>query len=377
MRTAIRLAAKLLVSLVLVVVVAELTLWALGRGSHGTDRRELHEPRPDKEWLYGLRPGATGTFGGSGVVYRVNADGLRDRAYQRPKPPGVFRILVLGDSVAFGYGVELEDTLPERLEKHLDTLSAREGGGRVEVLNLAVGGYNPYNEAALLDDVGAGWEPDLVLVQFCVNDLNDPTAHFDVQTRLHLGTVPDAAYPDPSTRTDPPAPPGRLLRLCRTSRLCSLVDDAMLAADELLPQERDQGNMMRPVESDDGPEWPWLERTYRRMAATSRGLGAGFAVLAFPYRAQLDGPAQAPVQSLLVEMGRRQGWPVIDPLERFRAAQADGRPVFLDWWHPSPLGNGLAAAETARTLSCAGLLTAPLNSLCAQQEAGRSGGSAR
>jgi hypothetical protein len=364
MRAALGLAAKVLASLALAVLVAELALWALGRSGHGTDRRALHEPRPDREWLYGLKPGAAGTFGGSGVVYHVNEDGFRDRSYQRPKPEGAFRILVLGDSVAFGYGVELDDTFPKRLERHLDSLSARAGGGRVEVLNLAVGGYNPYIEAALLDDVGAGWEPDLVLVQFCINDLNDPTAHFDVQTRLHLGTIPDAAFPDPSTRTAPPAPPGALLRLCRASRLCSLVDDAVLAANELLPQERDRGSMMRPVEDDDGPEWPWLERIYRRMADVSRGLGAGFAVLAFPYRAQLDTEDLHPVQRRLVAMGERGGWVVVDPLHRFRAARGEGHTVFLDWWHPTPAGNGLAALETARTLACAGLLTEALNALC-------------
>ncbi len=358
---------KVLGAIVLALIAAELLLWALGRGSQGDDRRAIHEPRPDKEWLYGLRPNAAGTFGGSGIVYRVNRDGFRDELRQRPKPEGVFRILVLGDSVAFGYGVDAGDTYPKRLERHLRSLARKRGGPSFEVLNMAVGGYNPYNEAALLSDVGPSYEPDLVLAQFCINDLNDPTAHFDVQTRLHLGTIPDAAYPDPSTRTAPPEPPGRMLRLCRRSRLCSLVDDALLAARELPPQEREQSSMMRPVEDDDGPEWSWLEETYRRMASESRGMGAEFAVVAFPYREQLAAAGEPVVQRRLIAIGERNGWTTVDPLDQFRAAVADGQRVFLDWWHPTPTGNTLAAAATARTLACGGLLPEAINSLCAEE----------
>jgi hypothetical protein len=157
---------------------AELALRVLPM-TPASDVRGLHELRPDRPWLYGMRPGAE-MRGPGGVRYQVNADGFRDHTYTRPKPGGTFRIVVLGHSVAFGWGVALEDTYPKLLEARLATLAP---GKRLEVLNLGVSGYNAYTEAALFRDVGVGYQPDLVMVEFGINDLNDPTLHFDAQTR--------------------------------------------------------------------------------------------------------------------------------------------------------------------------------------------------
>ena len=77
---------------------AEIALRLFPIGSAAQELRGLHELRPDRPWLYGLRPGAEGSAA-NGVRYVVNADGFRDRRYARPKPPRTFRIVVLGDSI--------------------------------------------------------------------------------------------------------------------------------------------------------------------------------------------------------------------------------------------------------------------------------------
>src|SRR5436309_6324437 len=116
------------------------------------DLRGLHELRPDRPWLYGLRPGAEGRTDETGPIrYAINADGFRDRRYARPKPPGTFRIVVLGDSIAFGFGVAEEETFPKVLEARIAATAPQR---RVEVLNLGVSGYNSFNEEALFADVG-------------------------------------------------------------------------------------------------------------------------------------------------------------------------------------------------------------------------------
>ena len=95
------------------------------------ERSELHELRPDRAWLYGMRAGVTGRFDEpGGIRYRVNADGFRDRLYDRPKPEGVWRIVVLGDSLAFGAAVAEQDTFPKVLETRLAKLVPE---ARVEV----------------------------------------------------------------------------------------------------------------------------------------------------------------------------------------------------------------------------------------------------
>ena len=171
--------------------------------------RGLHRATPEHPWLYELKPNQESRGKTTGdVVYATNADGFRDHAYARAKPEGTFRVAVIGDSVSFGYGVDLDATFAKQIEGRLQGLGA---GPHYEVLNLGVSGYNPYTEAELLHGVALGYQPDLVLVQFCINDLNDPTQHFDASTMLALGAIPDAAYPDPAARPPslhPPSPVG-------------------------------------------------------------------------------------------------------------------------------------------------------------------------
>lgn len=355
-------AALSLATVVLAVAVAEIGLRLVEGRREGAERRDLYELRLDRPWLYGLHPGATARIGDPAVHYAVNGHGFRDRERPWPKPEGRFRIVLLGDSVAFGQGVAAEEDFASLLEARL---AAEAPDAAVEVLNLGVGGYNPYTEARLLEDVGLRYEPDLVVVQFCINDLNDPTLHFDANTRLHLGAIPDEAYPDPERRgAAEPAPPGALA-WCRRLRLCARLDDAILAT---WPEEFGWGAVQRSARAVDGkpgPEWRWLARRYGEMAEAARAANASFAILAFPYPAQLRSEGLHPVQQRLVELGAANGWPVIDPLEAFRSARAaGGERLFLDWWHPSARGHALAADVLGRGLACEGLLPAPAHRLC-------------
>ena len=335
--------------------------------------RGLHELRPDRGWVYGLRPGAEGRLPDSGdVPYRINEDGFRGPRHARPKPAGVFRIVVMGDSVSFGYGVAEPESWPRLLEASLDGQASGLPGPEVEVVNLGVGGYNAFNEARLFEDVGLGYQPDLVLVQFCINDLNDPTLHFDAQTRLHLADIPDEAFPDPSKRRITAREPSAWLRACRRSRLCAGLDDLRLALATRDPDDEMRRAAGVPVDRA-GPEWDWLEARYLEMAAAAARGGARFAVLAFPYRAQLGGPDPHPVQERLGELASRHGWLLVDPLPAFRSAQR-GEPLFLDWWHPTPAGHRAAAQETLRVLACdAGLLPVPRGACLGRADAAPSG----
>jgi lysophospholipase L1-like esterase len=271
-------------------------------------------------------------------------------------------VVVLGDSVAFGYAVDEASAFPRVLEARLAALFPEAG---YEVVNLGVGGYNAWNELELLRDVGLGYEPDLVLVQFCINDLNDPTLHFDAQTRLALDAVPDAAFPDPSRRRGSQHAASGAHVWCARSKLCALLHERWLASHGPAWDEAARRAAGIAVESANAPEWRWLEARYREMAAVAADAGAGFAVLAFPYRAQLDVRGPHPVQERLLALARQNGWILVDPLPAFHAARRAGTPLFMDWWHPSPAGHRIAAEETLRALACAGGLGDAARSACA------------
>lgn len=95
-----------------------------------------------------------------------NSAGFRDVEHAVAKPSGVYRVVVLGDSIAAGLRVErYEDTFPAILEKLL-----RERGLNAEVINLAVSGYNTQQEVELFKEKGLRYRPDLVLVAYSLTD---------------------------------------------------------------------------------------------------------------------------------------------------------------------------------------------------------------
>jgi hypothetical protein len=97
------------------------------------------------------------------TVVSTNSRGARgEREYAVPKPPSVVRIVALGDSVTFGYGVPDDATWPAQLEAALPG---------VEVVNLGEPAYAHDQMYFTLRDDGMAFEPDAVIVGFYENDL--------------------------------------------------------------------------------------------------------------------------------------------------------------------------------------------------------------
>jgi lysophospholipase L1-like esterase len=108
------------------------------------------------------------------VRVRTNAAGFRGPALPGDKPPYVYRIVVLGDSFTWGYGVRERQAFPARLERRLNArLVARGSERRVEVVNLGLPGAGPLDYLYHLRHTGLGLAPDLVVVGLFANDVND------------------------------------------------------------------------------------------------------------------------------------------------------------------------------------------------------------
>jgi len=105
------------------------------------------------------------------VPVRINEAGFRGGPLPGAKPPGVYRIVALGDSFTFGYGVRERQAYPARLARRLN---ARTGGRPgVEVVNLGVPGAGPLDYLWHLEHTGLALQPDLVVVGLFANDVND------------------------------------------------------------------------------------------------------------------------------------------------------------------------------------------------------------
>jgi len=99
--------------------------------------------------------------------FRTNSQGFRDVEHAFEKPPGVFRILGLGDSYTAGSGAPLDDSYLYRLERMLRL------DRPVEIVKAGQPRYWTEPERLLLETVGVKYHPDLVLVGFTPNDVTD------------------------------------------------------------------------------------------------------------------------------------------------------------------------------------------------------------
>jgi lysophospholipase L1-like esterase len=112
------------------------------------------------------RPHARGIF--AGVLHRTNRDGVRGPEYSHEPPPGTFRIVVSGDSVTMGQGVEEDEAYSAVLESFLGD---RGDGRRYEVINLGISGLSIRHIVARLEKVGLRYRPHLVVYGFTLNDI--------------------------------------------------------------------------------------------------------------------------------------------------------------------------------------------------------------
>lgn len=113
------------------------------------------------------RPGVSGVY--MGVPVAINSMGLRDREYSLEKPAGVTRILMLGDSLTFGWGAPEEGTTSKALERLLNA----GGPGRYEVINTGVGNTNTAMQTAYFVNKGYRFQPDIVVLNYFINDAEE------------------------------------------------------------------------------------------------------------------------------------------------------------------------------------------------------------
>ena len=267
------------------------------------------EASPDRRLIYTYTPGECG----------ANSRGFRDREHIPQKPPGTFRIVLIGDSVAEGRDVDPDSSFGRVLER---TLNARGGETRYEVILLARIGYSTSQEIVLLEDEAPRYDPDLILWSYCLNDPADPVFH---NANGALG----AYYNRPTLQ---------------------LVGLARAFAFRVKQKLRGRGC---PEEFH-----AFLHCAFRkevledlhRISRDARGLGVPVVFVVHPVfedRPSFDGYALGAVHQDLDAAALGAGFTVVDVLDAFRPyAPADLKvhnPAYFDPWHLNPLGHRVTA----------------------------------
>jgi lysophospholipase L1-like esterase len=155
----------LIVSTVIGLLLSEIALRLVGRGPLYVS------PERDRFWKYDSllgwanQPGQEGIF--ESPQFRtsvaINQEGLRDREHSYLRENDAKRILIIGDSFAWGYGVEESDRFSQVLENQL----------HVEVINAGVSGYSTDQELLWLRTEGIKYDFDLVILVMAGNDIGD------------------------------------------------------------------------------------------------------------------------------------------------------------------------------------------------------------
>ena len=319
---------------------AELLARQLYEPPHGS---VLLDPQPslscyltDPEVGYVPRPGVCGR----------NAHGFLEPDDDLELGPDEQRVVVLGDSIAD------QDYFPKMLDAVLDT--RLEGGA--DVLNLGVSGYGTVDEARWLERWGARLAPDLVVLQFCLNDFAVTPVYVEREGQLHEVRVEYRDSMGPSTWLF-----GRSA-LYRAWALRALADEVVVPEDAVEVGLAALADIAGQVEALDArllvvlfPElaergtWPkQLTGTYETVRTATAELGVPTVDLAPVFE------AAGPDQLLLVKArdamlarevmvgGLPDGAALLGELERILRTSQPPEAHASDRTHPNPIGHALA-----------------------------------
>lgn len=129
---------------------------------------EIYQASSNRILRYELKPNISTKYETYEVI--TNSDGFRGKEYSIDKPKDTYRIVIIGDSVAFGKFTD-KNTLASRLELGLANFCSTK---KFEVLNMGVEGYNSIQESEMLRLKGLKYNPDLVIVYYTLNDPDYP-----------------------------------------------------------------------------------------------------------------------------------------------------------------------------------------------------------
>ncbi len=306
-----------------------------------------------------------------GVPVRINSMGLRDRELTVPKPERTFRVLALGDSVTFGFGVRVEETYVKRLESRLNRDRARPAR-RAEVVNAGIEGVGLDYYFHFLRTRGVELEPDLVLVGIVLNDIADyePGDQAGRPRRSPVVSALQAFNRTMRVRSHLYASVSARMKsfLYRVGAL----DVNRLYADNFLA--------LGPPSELQRRAWASTLAVLDDLVELAERRGIPVVLVVFPMEMQLsagardlyrqalgvrldDAALSDDPQKRLVEFSRSRGVPLVDLLPAFRRHQSNGlflrgRSISHDWAHPSPEGHDVAADEIFRALRHLGLVPA-------------------
>jgi hypothetical protein len=333
-----------------------------------------------------LMPGFSGWWQKEGRAYiQINRFGFRHGDRGPEKPPGTFRVAVLGDSYIEAFQVPDDQTLCHVVERELVGCEALTGR-KIEVLNFGVSGYGTAQQLRMLQHYVWDYEPDLVVLAFFPgNDLRNNSADLEpYQVRPFYRLQEGRLELDDSFRQHPDYLKAHStsvrwkVRLINHLRVLQLVNEIRSQRAQTSGAPADPAGAGIDVAAWFEPSDPLLEQawelTEHLIVAVHQACDArqvDFLLLVIGSHADLHPDAQFGERTLrdfsaedwryperrLRQLGQQHGFPVLglaEPMSRYARDQQQylhGFPnAHLGSGHWNEAGNRLAGEWTARAI---------------------------
>jgi hypothetical protein len=301
------------------------------------------------------------------VDLTFNRAGFRDRDYAERKDPGVFRILVSGNSATFGVSVGSRQTYVKQLE---ELLNKGHTPSRFEVINAGVPAWNILYQKEFLESRGIGFDPDLILIGYTLNSAEGfyvPPEDLFTAGSKYEGSK-EVLHRSPREWASPLlAHRDRHAALPLASRLTQEVKLWCANHSHLYRYLRWRYDLtQQPFQSRDYPKslyyqeaaehWIPCREALKAIGQTFRAHRIPAVLVVFPFFVNLKsgpGPGQGyrweDLHALVASAGHEAGMTVIDLLPVFRGW--DPRDISVDPYHMNPTGHRLAAEAIYNALA--------------------------
>ncbi len=265
------------------------------------------------------------------VLSTYNSAGFRDAEHHIGGNQSVRRILVVGDSVTEGYGVEWKDVFSKVLQDRL--------GPSHEIITMGMGGLNTPQEIHLLEREGLAYGPDLVVLNFVLNDC-DFYARFDEAMRNAVKV--DGRIDVLGINIDP-----RIKLWLRSSALLYFFKNRLENIKGRI-WFKEHGNYFSRIWNSAENRKKVLDGfdQLERLKSTN---GFDVVVVVWPLITSYKRYAFQEIHQWVTEEARNRGFDVIDLLDAFsKKSYRDLQVSAEDTVHPNALGHAIAAMRFMR-----------------------------
>ncbi|MCZ6683686.1 MAG: SGNH/GDSL hydrolase family protein [Planctomycetota bacterium] len=287
----------------------------------------------------------------TGMTMHFDENGLRkDPHEERAESTDATRILFVGDSVTLGYYHTARDAYGRQA---IDLLKQRYPGANLAGLNGGTCGYDTRQECHWLNEIGLKLKPDLIVLQFCLNDVThqfDPAFGQDISRHGEFLTITRRTCRSGIRRAI-----SKLVMRWRFGRdLHAAAEQIERFAIEDILEEVPDAHVERA--------WRIVLSELKRFVDQCRSSEVALVLVCFPARAQMErSDVSRDPQERLARFAESESIPYLDLLPAFRAAFGAGadavKASFVDSTHPTVAGHRVAGEATAAFLEASGMLS--------------------